>query len=188
MAGNTQDGGGRRANPWRIAAWGIAALLLLLPLVAMRLTDEVKWTSSDFIVAAVLIGGVGVAYELAARLTANVAYRAAAGVALAATLLLIWVNGAVGMIGTEGNSFNLLFGGVLVVALIGAIAGRFEPRAMARAMAAAAVVQVAVGAFGLTTDLLGAVLSMVFAGLWLLAAALFRKAALEQTSGAGAVA
>ena len=90
------------------------------------------------------------------------------------------------MIGSEGNAYNLLFYGVLLVALIGAIVARFRPAGMARAMVVAAVAQLAVGAGGLTADLLGGVLSMGFAGLWLLAAALFWRAARERTTGRAA--
>ena len=183
MAKEAENTGGRRWSGWRIAGWSVAALLLLLPLVAMQFTDEVNWTGSDFIFAGVLIGGVGATFELTVRMSRNHAYRAAVGIALAATFLTIWVNGAVGMIGSEANPYNLLFGGVLFIALIGAIVARFEPAGMARAMVAAAIAQVAVGAFGLSTDVRGAVLSMAFAAPWLLAAALFRKAAQEQASG-----
>ncbi len=109
-------------------------------------------------------------------------YRVAAGVALAAAFLTVWVNGAVGMIGSEQNPYNLLFGGVLALALAGAIVARFEARGMVRAMVVAAAAQAAVGGFGLSADLLGGMLSMGFSGLWLLAAALFRKAASQEAT------
>lgn len=177
MASNAGNKGGRGGGRWRIAAWGTAALLLLVPLVAMRFTDEVNWTASDFVFAAAMFGSVGVVYELAVRMTPDLFYRAAVGVALASAFLLVWVNGAVGMIGSEGNPYNLLFGGVLAIALIGAIAARLKPAGMAYAMIAAGAAQAAVAAFGLGADRLGAVLSMAMAGSWLLAAWLFRLAA-----------
>lgn len=177
MAKEAESTGGGRASPWRIAAWGTAALLLLLPLVAMQLTDEVTWDGEDFIFAGVLIGGTGLIFELAVRKSGNLAYRAGVGIALAGAFLTIWANGAVGMIGSEGNPYNLLFGGVIAVALAGAIVARFRPAGMARAMVAAAIAQLAVAAGGLATDPLGGVLSMAFALLWLLSAALFVKAA-----------
>src|SRR5687767_8759422 len=83
MAGNTGNGGGRRGSRWRIAGWGAAALILLLPLVAMQFTDEVNWDVADFAFAGALLIGVGVAYELAVRKTGDTEYRAAVGVALA---------------------------------------------------------------------------------------------------------
>ena len=50
----TANGNERTRIPWRIIGWSIPATLLLLPLVAMRFTDEVNWTFSDFVFAAVL--------------------------------------------------------------------------------------------------------------------------------------
>ena len=46
--------GGWRGNRWRIAAWSIAAGLLLLPLLAMQVTDQVDWNLADFAVADLL--------------------------------------------------------------------------------------------------------------------------------------
>ncbi len=166
-----------RGVPWRMIGWGTAALLMLLPLVAMHYTDEVNWTASDFLFMGVLLGGIGLAFEFMVRKSASLAYRLAAASALLATFLTIWVNAAVGMIGSPGNPLNLMFAGVLVIALSGAILARLNPAGMARAMLAAAIAQAVAGAVGLSTDPRGAVLSMGFAVLWLPAAALFRKAA-----------
>lgn len=177
MAGKADNGGARGWSRWRIVGWSIPALLLLVPLVAMRFTDDVAWTASDFLFAGVLLASVGLAFELIVRRSGNRAYRLGAALALFAALLTVWVNAAVGMIGSEDNMFNLLFGGVLAIALVGALVARLEPAGMARAMVAAAVAQVAASAAGLSTDLRGAVLGAAFAGPWLLAALLFRKAA-----------
>lgn len=186
MAERVEQGGVRRWSAWRIAGWSIPALLLLLPLVAMQFTREVNWTGSDFIFAAVLFGSVGLAFELIVRKSSSLAYRFGAGLAVVAAFLTVWVNGAVGMIGSEGNPYNLLFGGVLLVALSGAIVARFEAGGMARAMVVTAIAQVAVSAIGLSADWLGGIFSIGFAGLWLLAAALFRNAALEEAPGSSA--
>lgn len=180
MANEGANTGGGHGIPWRIIGWSIPALLLLLPLVAMQFNDEVSWTASDFVFAAVLFGSVGLAFEFIVRKSSSLAYRFGAALAVVAAFLTIWVNGAVGMIGSEGNPYNLLFGAVLLVALIGAILARFEPGGIARAMVAAAIAQALIGAFGLSADVRGGVLSMAFAGLWLLAAALCWKAAREQ--------
>jgi hypothetical protein len=186
MAKGTENTGGRHWSGWRIAGWSIPALLLLLPLVAMQFTREVNWTAFDFVVAAVLFGSVGLAFELIVRRSRSLAYRAGAALAVFTAFLTIWVNGAVGMIGSEGNPYNLLFGGVLAIALIGAMVARFEPAGMTRAMVAAAIAQAAVAAFGLPADLLGGALSIGFAAPWLLAAALFWKAARERVADAAA--
>jgi hypothetical protein len=86
------------------------------------------------------------------------------------------------MIGSEDNPYNLVFGGVLFVALLGAILARFEPGGMTRAMIVAAAAQAAAGAIGVGTDPRGAVFSIGFAGLWALSAALFWNAARERRS------
>jgi len=177
MAKDAEVAGGRRGIPWRKVGWSIPAFLMLLPLVAMRFTDEVNWTASDFIFAGVLFGSVGLGFELIVRKSNNLAYRCGAALAVVAAFLTIWVNGAVGMIGSEGNPYSLVFGGVLLVALLGAILARFEPAGMARAMVGTGLAQAAASAVGLSTDVRGAVLSMGFAGLWLVAAAFFRNAA-----------
>jgi hypothetical protein len=190
MAGNTENGDGR-GRLWRIAPWAIAALILLLPLVAMQFTDEVVWDANDFaVIGAMLFGACG-AYELAARTTGNIAYRAAVGVAVVAAFILIWINLAVGIIGSEGNPANLMYGGVLAVGILGALIVRFQPHGMARALAATALAQGLVGVIALIAGLgsteanwPGAVVFLTgfFAALWLVSAWLFRKAAQEQAS------
>ena len=67
-----------------------AAFILLLPLLAMQITDEVVWDLADFAVAGALLVGTGLTYELAARMTGNTAYRAAVGLALAAALIPVY--------------------------------------------------------------------------------------------------
>ncbi len=196
MAGNAENGGGRRGSPWRIAAWTVAGLILLLPSVAMQFTDEVNWDETDFIFAGALIGGTGLTFELAARATANYAYRAAVGVALAAAFLLIWLNLAVGIIGTEDNPLNLTFGGVHAIGIVGAILARLQPNGMARALFATALAQALVAVIALIAGLGSTgpiwpgevlILSGLFAALWLISAWLFRKAVREQTPAATAL-
>jgi hypothetical protein len=81
------------------------------------------------------------------------------------------------MIGSENNPINLLFGGVLLIALVGAIIARFKPAGMARTMVAAAIAQAAIGASGFAIDTRGTVFSIGFSALWLIAAGLFGVAA-----------
>jgi hypothetical protein len=164
----------------RAVAWGGAAALILLPLVAMRFTSEVDWDAADFLLAIGLFGGVGLMFELAVRMSPSRSYRAGVAVALAAAFLLTWINLAVGIIGNEENPFNLLYFAVIAVAALGAVAARFRAGGMAVAMAVAAGGQVLVavialaGGFGFTGPI-----TVFFGGLWLAAAWLFRKAARE---------
>jgi hypothetical protein len=130
--------------------------------------------------------------ELAVRKTGNAAYRTAAAVALTATFLLVWINATVGMIGSEQEDANLLYGGVLAVGLIGAAIARFRPGGLARAMAATAVAQAMVlviapisgaGSTALVWSPDVLVLTGFFAAMWLLSAWLFRKAATSAKDG-----
>lgn len=88
-----------RRNRWRIMGWVAAAIMLLLPLIAMQFTDEVDWSGSDFMIFGSMLIIVGGALELTVRMTPNNTYRWVIGVALAAAFMLVWVNGAVGIIG-----------------------------------------------------------------------------------------
>ncbi len=180
MAVSAENGGGGHGIPWRLIGWGAAAALLLLPLVAMQFTDEVAWSLLDFAVMAALFGAVGLGFELAVRKTGNAAYRSAAGIALAAAFLLIWLNLAVGIIGREDDPANLMFVGVLAIAVIGAVFTRFEPAGMARAMLATAIAQALVAVVALLMGHLTAILIALFVALWLVSAVLFAKAAREQ--------
>jgi hypothetical protein len=187
MASNPTNGTApRRTFPWRVLGWGTAAALLLLPLVAMQFTSEVNWTLSDFIFAGVMFGLVGGTLELTFRKSGNICYRGGVAIAVATTFLLVWINGAVGIIGDEGNVLNLMFFGVIAVALAGAIAARFKAAGMAWAMALAGVLQAAIGIGVFALDVASAgppgaigllLLIEFFAGAWLLSAALFRAAA-----------
>lgn len=175
-----------RGGRVRVALWGLAALLLAAPMVAMRFTDEVRWSPADFAVFAAMLGAAGLAGEGLARAGSGLAWRLGAAVAIGTAFLLIWVSLAVGIIGSEGEPANLLYAALLVVAGGIAAAGRFRPVAMARAGLAAAGIQAATGGLALIAgwgagaaawprDVIGA--TAVFTLLWLVAAALFRRAA-----------
>lgn len=180
MARNMEHGTGRCRNRWSMAIWGTAAFLLLIPLVAMQFDTGVNWSGSDFVVMGVLLAIVCGCYELATRLSDNTAYRAGAGVAVVTGFLTVWVNLAVGMLGGEGNPANLMFGGVLLVGVIGAIIARFRPQGMARAMVATAFAQSLMTVYALVGGYSEVVLHIGFFVLpWLLSAGLFHKAARE---------
>jgi hypothetical protein len=186
MTGIARHDRGRGFGVLRILLWGAAAALLALPAVAMRFTDEVNWTASDFVFAAVMFGGTGLLLELTVRSSPNWFYRGGVAVALAATFLLIWVNGAVGIIGDEDNPQNGIYLAEILIALAGALLARFRAQGMALAMAAAGLAQAAIGLYVLVAGL-GAgeppgpfgvlMINGFFAGLWLLSAGLFWNAA-----------
>jgi hypothetical protein len=186
MAESAAPAGARGFRGWRFLAWGTGAALILLPLVGMWFTQEVNWGPEDFGFAAALVVGVGVAYEFAVRMTRDWAYRGAVAVALGTAFILLWGNAAVGFIGSEDNPANLMFFGVLAVAVLGALLARFRPRGMALALVATAVAQVTVAAIALVAGFgFTGPLTVFFTALWLTSAWLFRKAASRRTQPGG---
>ena len=162
-------------------------LILLVPLVAMQFTGEVAWTVSDFVVAGGLLLGTGLTYELLARKARGHAYRVAVGIAVGAALLLVWINLAVGLIGSEDNPANAMYLGVLGVGFVGALLARFQPRGMARALFATALAHavVAVTAVVLFGQDLTVVLDGFFIALWIVSAVLFSRARGADAKSAG---
>ena len=170
-----------RSFSWRLVGWGTAAALLFVPLIA-----GAPWSVSDYLFAAAVFAIVGGTFELAVRKSGNAWYRGAVAVGLATAFLLVWITGAVGIIGNEGNPANLMFFAVILVAIVGSMVARFEASRMAWAMAIAAAAQVIVGVVTAIFSL-GAseppffpgVLILIggFVALWLLSAWLFMRAA-----------
>ncbi len=116
-----------------------ATLILLIPAVAMQFTAEVDWSLGDFLVMGALIFSVGLAFEFVMRKGGNTFYRVAFGIAALMTFGLIWVNLAVGFVGSGPNLPNVLLGLVPFVGVIGAIITRLRPQGMARTMYAMAI-------------------------------------------------
>lgn len=179
MAAQMRQGNGGRGNPWRLAVWGTAAGLLMLPALAMQLGVEgVHWTAFDFLVMGVMLGAACGAYEVAVRVSGNSAYRLAFAIAIVLGFMMVWINLAVGIIGDEDNMANVVFAGVLLVAVVGSLVGQFRAAGMAGAMVATGIAQVLAGGYALALGSMeGSMLSAAFAALWWTSAALFHKAA-----------
>ncbi len=77
----------------------ISVVILLLPLIAMQLTDEVNWTLFDFVIAGVLLIGTGLLCEIAMRKIKKRRFRIAIIVAILLVLFTIWAELAVGIFG-----------------------------------------------------------------------------------------
>jgi hypothetical protein len=179
-----------KRSPWRLVLWTVPTVLLVTPAIMMGIAAEGwRWNPFDFVFAAVLLFGATGTADLAIRKGGSTAYRLGAGLAVLVSFLLIWVNGAVGVIGDEDNPANLMFVAIIMIAAAGAVAARFEARGMARAMTIAFVLNAAIallapvygwgadeppGTAGLTMLIGG------FAAMWALSAALFAKAARDR--------
>ena len=163
------------------------ASILLIPFIAMIFTKEVNWSLFDFIVMAVLLFSTGLMYVFVSSASNSASYKVASGIAAAAGFLLIWVNLAVGIIGTENNPVNLLYFGVLAVGIIGAAIARFHARGMAISLFAAAAAQMLVPVIALILQrhllneppgITGVfLLNAFFAALFVISGLLFKRAA-----------
>jgi peptidoglycan/LPS O-acetylase OafA/YrhL len=87
----------RRTSPRLVRIVLATALLLLVPLVAMQVTDQVAWTTGDFIAMGTLLASAALAYELAVRKARSAPARFAVGTMVFALLLLVWAVLAVGL-------------------------------------------------------------------------------------------
>lgn len=176
----------RLTSTLRLIGWTLVMGLLITPTIAMRFNEEVQWTASDFIFAGVVLVGSGAIAELAVRASGIWSYRFGAGLAVLASMLLLWINGAVGIIGSENNPANLLYLGVILAAFVGAVACQFRARGLSLSMASAAVIQAAIGVVAVLRGWGEGsenwprpviVLSIIFGLIWLASAAFFSRAA-----------
>lgn len=84
----------------RRAAFGaavVSALLLLVPLVAMRVTPEVNWGPGDFLVAFGLLFVAGMACALGTRSVTRPTQRVAVVAVVLLALAVVWAELAVGL-------------------------------------------------------------------------------------------
>jgi len=83
----------------------ISLFLLLIPLIAMQFSDEVNWTTTDFIIAGSLLFGAGLISEIVIRKIKNINYKMGLLSAILIIIILIWIELAVGIFGTpfSGN-------------------------------------------------------------------------------------
>ncbi len=159
--------------------------LITIPLVAMQFSAQVVWSIFDFGLAWTLIFGAGFTFQLISKKTENFAYKIATGLAVFASLAILWVNGAVGIIGNESNPLNLLFGMVLLMVIFGSYIARLEPGRMSRVMLSTAVTHIIVTFSGTMIHLglnpgysISGVfrITMMFSVVWVLSALFYRRA------------
>ena len=89
----------------RIKTLQMVGLLLIIPLIAMQLTDEVEWSLFDFIIMGTLLLITGLMGEIIFKKVKKYKHRVILYVVVAITFLLIWAELAVGIFGTpfSGN-------------------------------------------------------------------------------------
>jgi hypothetical protein len=184
-AGNLTDK--RQWNYWRIARWGGAGCLLLIPLVMMQFSDEWNWTAGSFLGAAIVLAAFGLVYEIAERLNGSVAYRGGVAVALMAIFLTVWTT----VVRDDGNAAGYFM--VILAVGVGAFASWFRSAGLARTMFGVAAMQVMLGSLIATAPITMAapgesirtlLINGFFTVLWLFSTALFRAAATRESGPA----
>ena len=180
---------GKQNSTTRRLVWAIVGVLIVVLLAVMPFTDEVQW--NEAVAYGVILLLAGGAYEMWQWLmTRELTYRIAFCLGLAGLLLLGWVSGAVGIIGSENQPVNLMYWAVPAVLFIGSLFSRFKPRGMAYTLFATALVQVLIPIVALTISqevswgnagVVGVfVFNSIFALLFFGSALLFRRAAHTQ--------
>lgn len=184
-------GGGRRRSLWKGPAL-TTALIMVIPALGNRFVDGWNWNIGGFIAIGSFIFCLGLAYELITRKVATIAYRAAVGIALVASFVLVWGNFVQASDDVNPVPAAMMYLVVPIVAIIGGALARLRPGGMALALFATALAQALILAIVFSrnppvTSWTGAVwrgfggnafFLMSFVG----SALLFRKAAREQSA------
>ena len=84
----------------RIKILQIVGLLLIIPLIAMQLTDEVEWSLFDFIIMGTLLLITSLMGEIIFKKVKKYKHRVILYVVVAIIFFLIWAELAVGIFGT----------------------------------------------------------------------------------------
>ncbi|MEZ5347316.1 MAG: hypothetical protein R2681_17345 [Pyrinomonadaceae bacterium] len=85
----------------RLAAILLAvSAVLLVPLIAMQFTDEVRWSNFDFSIAGTLLFTAAIGCEFVLRMVKSNTQRIAILAVILAALALVWIEIAVGVFGT----------------------------------------------------------------------------------------
>jgi hypothetical protein len=166
--------------------------ILMVPFIAMMFTNEVNWSPADFIVMGGLLMFAGTGYVVIANLSDNLTYKLGTALAALSGLLLIWVNLAVGFIGSSGHAANMLYLMVYVTAIGGLLKYKLTAKGMAKTMFVTAWVQILVPVIAWTIwpeslsqspgPLKLMLLNGFFAGLFVSAGLLYRRAESHQAS------
>ena len=81
----------------------ITLTILLIPFIAMQLSDEMDWDETDFIVIGMLIFTAGLLYELVTKKVKDGRSRLIIGSVIAIAVLYLWAELAVGILTNWGS-------------------------------------------------------------------------------------
>ena len=109
-----------------------------------------NWTLFDFVLAGFLLAALALAVFLLLRLKRSRAYRAGLFLFIVTSVLLILVNGAVGIIGGSENDANMLYVAALGAAWLGGAVMRFRSNWLSRFLSVLALSYVFIAAASVT--------------------------------------
>ena len=145
--------------------------------------SEITWGAEDYFVAWLLFLGAAGIYKQLAVSGSDLYHRLGVGLSAFTVLALVWVNLAVGMIGSEDDPANRLYYFLALGALFSIFAAGRRPAWLARVMFVAALCQLLVPwiafllwpapAHQAVVRIL--LFNLLFAVSWLLAAFLFKR-------------
>ena len=116
-------------------------VVLAAGVIGNQTVDGFNWSAFDFVWVTVVLMTAGLLFEFISTRSSSLVFKAAVGVAVLASLMLVWVNGAVGVLGNEDNPANLMYFAVIVTGLMGLGLSRFKAKGLARTMFTMALVQ-----------------------------------------------
>ena len=129
---------------WKTPAL-ITVIILLIPLLRNLYFNGWDWDLRGLLFVSgvgTLIFSIGLTFQMIVRKLATPTYRAAVGVALAGSFMLVWANFV--QAADDVNPAAMMYLWVPLVEIIGAAMARFRPDGMARALFVTALAQVLV--------------------------------------------
>lgn len=104
-------------------------IILLIPLVGTFTVEGWNWDAFDFVIAGIVLFTAFFMIEFLARKMRDIPSRIAAGITVIMTLLIVWVNLAVGIIG-DGNNTSACYMLVVPVGFLGLAVSRLKPKGL----------------------------------------------------------
>jgi len=83
---------------FRLAA--IVLTLLMIPFIGMQFSSSITWSTADFVLAAIILFGAGMIYEVMRTVLKTPRQRMITGLGVFVMVVVIWVELAVGVFGT----------------------------------------------------------------------------------------
>ena len=132
MALTNRDEGGPNGLP--SFATGLTESDRLATLLAKE-DRRMNWTLGDFVFAGAMLGALVFGAFALFRLKRSRAYRIGLFVFILASVLLLWITGAVGIVGNSDNDANMLYPGFLAASILASLIFRFRSLWLSRILA-----------------------------------------------------